>query len=315
MNPRKYIDYSILIQSDGVIQASADSIRSAPARIDFHQAELASLYIQAVNDGVVNSTSKLQNLGKLLYNTLFAEPVGGHFREQAWRKVFTDPHQETCVRLRIIFQQGVTPHIMNMPWEFLFHPTQEIFLGTYPKFSVSYKLEDWYDQYPEPRADDVPIRVLFAHMHPEDLDGIGTSPVRNAIGELKKEDITFHELTDPSVTSLKETIQKFRPHIFHFLGHGQFQEGHGSFAFSDKSGNAFWYDSQSFSILFGGWLPSLMVLQACESGQISENSTLSGGIAWLVRQNVPAVVGMRYPFEQGAGWIFIRKFYELLSQN
>lgn len=312
MNNLYTIFYTLKIHTDGHIQAYANDIPSDLGKFDFQQFELTKSYIHAINDNVVNDVLILQNLGKLLFAAIFPEPILGHFREQAWRKVFEDTSQNTRLRIQLTFQQGAPSEIINLPWEFLYYNSHDVFLGTHPKITVSCNYEHWINAPGEQIKADEDLRVLFVHMHPSDLDEIGVIPVRKSLKELPK--VILQELSNPSISQIQENIQEFHPHVFHFLGHGKFTERGNSYAFSDELGNALWYDNQSFGNLFGGWVPLLMVLQSCESGRLSDAS-FSGGISWLIKQNVPAVVGMRYPFEQGHGWLFVKKFYTTLANK
>jgi hypothetical protein len=263
----------------------------------------------------LNNTGKIKNLGKLLYAAIFTEPINGHFREQAWRKMIIDRSQKTFIRLRLIFQKNLSPEIVNLPWEFLYG--QENYLSTHPGIALSYEFEDWMaapvEGYP---VEDLPLRVLLVHTHPHDQDGVGVIPVRQAVENLQKDmKAEFKELVDPSPKALQEKLGSYRPHIFHFLGHGKFEETSGAFALLDKEGKALWYDDESFAELFAAWRPRLVLLQSCEGGQMSSLQYFVGGGAWLVRRHIPAVVAMRYPFTQAVGWKFSRVFYNALVEE
>ena len=130
------------------------------------------------------------------------------------------------VAFNLVFQKNVDPCVISLPWEFLFiPPDKEIFLGTHPQFSLSYKYEDWltHSLAPHDVEKDLPLRVLFVHIHPADLEGIGLIKVRKDIKLLEDAgQAEFHELVNPTVRELHQEIVQYRPHVFHFLTHGRF---------------------------------------------------------------------------------------------
>ncbi len=102
---------------------------------------------------------------------MFPPAINGHFYEQALRKLENEPSQNTYIRLRLVFQQNVSPEIVNLPWEFLYNEEDNKFLATYPKIMLCYQYDDWLansiDGYLN--TDDESLRVLFVHTHPTDL--------------------------------------------------------------------------------------------------------------------------------------------------
>lgn len=303
----KVIEYVVTIQSDRVIQAAADGIPSRPGRLNYERLKLAGEYITTATQGMLRRSDLIQSLGKLLYGVLFDEPVNGHFVNLAWRMASSG---QALIRLRLVFQKDVDMEVVSAPWEFLYG--NDTFLATDSRIALSYQYDDWLREPFDGYVTDGPLRILFVHTHPINLDGVAVSPLRQALSSL---DAQLEEVTDPTLGALQEKLDSFRPHVFHFLGHGQCSEGGSAFALVDGAGQALWTADESFGHLFRGTQPLLVVLQSCEGGQLSAVKPFAGGAAWLARRNVPAVVAMRYPFEQGVGWAFARKFYEALARK
>ena len=310
--PQKLIEYKLFIQSDNVIRASTNDTFDSGELDKEPLEEAKDDYLEELErEGRLTSKIRLQNLGKRFYKALFNGNIEGHFRQQVLRPVQSDP--KTHCHISIIFQEKVSPNIISLPWEFLFVPNEKIFLATSPKFSFSYKYEDWLALPQQSYAQkDLPLRILFVHFHPKDLAGIGHLMVRKNIGRL---DAESDELMNPTVQELQEKLQQYRPHVFHFLTHGRFNRKEGEFALLDSAGETLWYDDQSFGDLFQIWQPGLVVVQACKSGQLSEIKAFAGPAGSLMRKQVPAVVLMRYPIEQKRAWDFDAKFYKALADN
>jgi hypothetical protein len=211
----------------------------------------------------------------------------------------------------LVFQRKVSSEILSLPWEFLCFDGN--FLSTDPKVAFSYRYDDWLTEHSENYlCEDLPLRVLFIHVHPEGYD-VSFRTVRRNIQELDRTSVELDELENPSLETFREKLQRCRPHILHFLGHGQFKKHEGTLALSNKDGQVFWYEGQSFSSLFRVWQPRLMVLESCEGGRLSDLKSFSGNAAELVRQHIPAIVAMRYPFTQRSGWTFARTFVNILT--
>ncbi|MCI5149653.1 MAG: CHAT domain-containing protein, partial [Candidatus Electrothrix sp. MAN1_4] len=306
------------VQSDDVIQVSAGHKRDDGRLNKEPLEEVRDEYLEEFEEsGKLKGRKKIGNLGKRLYKALFNGDIDGNFRQHALRPV--SGTSEAHCRINIIFHKKVSPDVICLPWEFLVvPPDKEIFLGTHPQFSLSYTYEDWltHPLPPHNTEKDFPLRVLFVHFHPEDLPGIGPAMVRKDIQRLEgSEQAEFLELTNPTIRKLEEKLRTFRPHVFHFLTHGRFDHKKGEVALLDSEGKTLWYDDQSFGDLFQSWQPQAVVLQACESGRLSEIKAFAGPAGTLMRQQVPAVVSMRYPIEQKHAWAFNKKFYQALAAN
>ena len=317
------IDYVLKIQSDDVIEATIlNTGQRRIGKLNRQPLRLAKAYAIACQHGVLDylgeeAREAFQELGKHLYEMLFHDEIKGHFNEQVVYKYLVNNSPDVNIRLRLIFQEKVSPELLNLPWEFIYHHKEDVFLATHSKIMFSYQYNNWLNQEMSgyPYAKDELLRVLFVHTHPKDLDGVAVISVRKAIEQLQQQDTKFRELKDLSVSNLKQELETYQPHVFHFLGHGYFEQTRGAFALVNQEGNVFWYDDRSFSRLFESWKPKLIVLQSCQSGQLSEIKAFSGGAAWLIRQRIPAVVAWRYPFPQGEGWNFTKEFYSNLARG
>ncbi|MEI7866292.1 MAG: HEAT repeat domain-containing protein [Candidatus Methylumidiphilus sp.] len=116
-----------------------------------------------------------------------------------------------------------------------------------------------------------------------------------------------------SIENLRNKLNNYQPHVFHFLAHGQFQN-EAEFSFVNSDGQAFWYNAESFSQLFQTWQPRLVILQACESAYSGQHQ-FTGGAAELVKQRIAAVIAMRHPVLQKHVWRFNRAFYKALANQ
>lgn len=305
------IEYRVTIQNDGVVVGAVEG--GTPAR-----GELGTDYetIQGCIGDIEAGTATpntIKTLGRELYSRLFDKGLRQHFVDHAWDPTVRPQIARACLRLRLVFQEQVDDTVKAFPWESLYGNDQ--FLGAHARMTISYQLEDWRDDEVD-GTDDKELRILFVHNHPKDLPGVAPTPVRTALEELTSvPNSTVHELENPAFGALAKEIEEFKPHVLHFLGHGEVRARETAFAFRNAEGQALWVPGESFGDLFAAARPLLVVLQACEGGAVSPTRSFEGGAAWLARKHVPAVIAMRYPFAQGVGWTFARELYRSLAQR
>jgi formylglycine-generating enzyme required for sulfatase activity len=309
------IVYTIKIQGDNFVSAETLGIMSRIGKINFEEIELAEKYLQAVNDNVLDTNENFQNLGKRLFDSIFTEPIKGHFHEHAWRKLLQNNDEIDCIGIRLIFFESSNPKLIAMPWEFLYYPDGDCFFSTHPKITFSLSIDTIYQIKQERLINNI-LKILFIHIHPADLEGIGVIPIKNILNELLlTKNIELIELTDPTIKEIKSNIEAFKPDIFHFVGHGKVIDNNGVLALLDSNGNSLWYDSQSFSGFFQTWEPLLCILQSCNSSSVSEYLKFASSAYWMLKQNIHSVIAMRYPFKQKTGWTFFVNFYKMISEG
>jgi len=115
---------------------------------------------------------------------------------------------------------------------------------------------------------------------------------------------------------LDEQVQNIPgPYVLHFFGHAKMEDDKAFIGFINDSNTIDWIDSQRFAGIFSpanrmnlSRNPALVVLQACESGQVNEEG--NGLAADLVRQGIPAVLAMQNEITETTSLSFISKFYE-----
>lgn len=128
--------------------------------------------------------------------------------------------------------------------------------------------------------------------------------------------IDFFNISKPSdkgfVDSLNDAIKNVGngPYILHFFGHAQLKDNKASIAFMDENEEAQWITSDDFAAYFAdsAVLPEMIILQACESGQISPEGT---GLAIdLVKKGIPVVVAMQNEVTEEISLVFIERLYD-----
>lgn len=257
-----------------------------------------------------------KKLGELMYSSLFAGDIDNAFMEY-FRRV---EKNENRLRLQLIFHEDVLD-LADMPWEFLYRPDTNtitgFFLATHPKLVLSrYIPRD--EKRPDLAVGDS-LRFLVVIAQPETLNLVSVNFILEEIKKLKDSYyIDVKELQNPTPKELRQAIENGKPHILHFMGHGQFnwQEERGEIALlkADKKSPE-WISDSTFAQYFLLHKPRLVLLQACQGGEVYLTDNFAGLAPQLIRHGIPAVVAMKYPVINKAALIFSEAFYKALSKG
>jgi hypothetical protein len=276
----------------------------------------------------------LELLGRHLYYFLFDDKIRNGF-EQTYQGFRQSPDKNARLRLVLAFHEEAK-RIASYPWEFLFMPTRKNSPGFFlcaekrteliltrlvPESSLADKL------FPEETS--LKILVVFANprelrspLHPEKfLEQI--SSTKRVDVEIMTEETNREALTKDG---LERELRRFKPHIFHFIGHGDAAKGvalmktaHEVQEHYDATGetrDAEWVDSRALSRLFPDPPPRLVFLHACDGAAASSlkgfNSTAH---ALVYSYDVPAVVAMQYVITNESAALFAKTFYQQIADG
>ncbi|MEO0685625.1 MAG: CHAT domain-containing protein, partial [Cyanobacteria bacterium J06649_11] len=102
--------------------------------------------------------------------------------------------------------------------------------------------------------------------------------------------------------------------MFHFIGHGNFQNEKGCIYLVDESGQGQSLDDETFANFFlGDRNLGLIILNCCRSATVSQNQAFAGTVSNLVRKGIPAVVAMQYTILDSTAKLFASEFYKTLA--
>jgi hypothetical protein len=256
----------------------------------------------------------VQKFGQALWQALFNGDVLGRFeasRGEARR-------EDAGMRIKLRIE---APELATLPWEYLFDTDR----GDYVSLSASTPVVR-YIPLPEamtPLLVKPPLRILGMIVSPSDLPALDVDRERQrldtALGDLIRRGLV--ELTwMPGGTSrdLQQALWKGPWHVFHFIGHGGFDEirGEGLVILNDEAGKAQRVSATDLGRLLGDHDPlRLAVLNACESARGDQLDVFSSTAATLVRRGTPAVVAMQYEITDTAAIEFSRSFYEAVASG
>ncbi len=268
----------------------------------------------------------LKDFGSDLYECL----LRGSIRD-AFNEAFGDVRDEDdkALRIRLIIEP---PEIAELPWELLYDSKRDRFLATWDKTSLTRYLK-------APEAGRrltvrPPIKVLVAIPEGSDLEvDVEEGIVREAFKELTGKGIVHLEFLKGRVTltTVHNKLSDDNYHVFHFIGHGCFDNDEGYLRFNPDEGDGAqadeedgrdeleklgWLRADSFADLFAIHRSmKLVVLNSCQGAKVSATKPLAGLAPRLFGRDIPVVVAMQYPFYDDSAVIFSSQFYRKLCQG
>jgi hypothetical protein len=312
--------------------------------------DLTMLTIDRVSHWVANYDTycrreDLRLLGLCLYTVLFNGAVREEF-EKTYNVFKEQKANDKSLRLRLslVFHKKAKD-LPTYPWEFICMQTHgsfsflageetQLILTRYVPESeiVSEKKPD------ELKPEERPLRILIVSVQPRELD---TTDPHTAVTEIEnivtgirglQPNPAFHVeyLENPTFDELDVAITNNKPHIFHFIGHGEegkiaLMKDPETIAFERaqaKDGRvdeAAWIDSITVKNLFTDHQPRLVFLHSCKgaASQLESPSlqTFNSTARELVYANIPVVVAMQYDITNPDALDFAKTFYQQISQG
>ncbi|NTV36189.1 MAG: CHAT domain-containing protein, partial [Anaerolineaceae bacterium] len=251
----------------------------------------------------------LIDFGRQLYKLLFADDIERLFEQSAGQ---TLRQEDQGVRLRLRIE---APELIVLPWEFLYWPRKERFLGTSVQCPVVRYLEIF-----EPIENlevELPLKMLVAIPESPHLDAANekTNLIKMLEGLDKQVKLN---LLEGAVTCarISDALLEERFHLFHFIGHGEFQNNQAFLQLNSADGDIDYIDDTQFASLFVNH-PTLKLafLNSCKGAETSPTVPLAGMAYRLVKQGIPAVVAMQYSIYDDAAILFSQEFYRSLFKG
>lgn len=263
-------------------------------------------YLQKLEDWETDEAF-LRDFGIFLYDALFTGDIESLF-QLSLGEVISQEERGLRIRLRID-----PPAIAALPWEYTYTPKQKYFLGASRKTPLTRYLEVF--QPIRGLRTVLPLKVLVAIPGGSGLDTENEKRILvEALGRLG--DAVQLRFLEGQVTrsSVGDALLEERYHVFHFIGHGTFEDGQGYLIFNGENGDEEDLISDEVFARFFLDEPSmkLILLNACEGARVSSSQAMVGMAPRLVERGIPAVIAHQYPVMDQAAIRFAREFYRSL---
>lgn len=228
--------------------------------------------------------------------------------------------------------------IAGLPWELMYlrRPgSGDCWLSTDPNLVWSRRRPRRSRPEPILQGADEPLRVMLVISAPKGQGPVRFTKVLSTLQDLAKQHVGV-ELTvlgdpagedTPTRIGLRSALEKVRPQVLHFIGHGQMggaptEEatpggpgdllGQGEIALLDSLNNADWVPARELGEIFAEHPPRVAMLQACELAATPRWDAFSSVASSLLEQHVPVVVAMQYRISNISAGRFSERFYSAL---
>lgn len=325
MNPMQYIDFDVLIESgkDGyrirVLNSPAGQA-THEFTLPFNDLELENfmLLMGRARRGVRSSNSPqldtARKFGGKLYKAIFDDAVQACYRSSLDEAV----QKQAGLRLRLRLD---APELANLPWEYLFDPGLNNFLSLSPETPIVRYLD--LPERIRPLQIQPPLRVLTMISSPADSEPLDVEHewqnLLDATAEQRASNrMVLERLERASLDALLNRLQKQEYHIFHFIGHGGFQEkaGDGTLTFEDERGRGRAVSGLEIGTVLRPFRSLRMaILNACEGARTAADDPFAGVAQSLVQKGIPAVIAMQFEVSDEAAIQFAHALYAAISEG
>lgn len=259
-----------------------------------------------------NASSRFQAVGQYLHKLLLRDKL-----KTRWDQLTADyPAETTQTEGRRILLDITPKKLRLLPWELMSDGHLPLFLDSLNpmtrgrlKFDTKAISCQW------------PLHFLIVVGSDDNDPAVQAEEEINSIEEaLLKFDtpIELEILRRPTEQELVDNMKRYKPHIFHFIGHGRKGAGVNNpvLAFeAGVSGPAWEWNEDMISVDLRDWKPRFAFVNACRTST-EEAATHSWGITEaFIKAGVPAVIGMQADVLGAAAAKFPGEIYEALSSN
>jgi hypothetical protein len=323
-----YLNFDLLIDrtSDrryrANVTASPTGLGSNDFDLPFEEEALRGFVVDVV-PGTVRGNVPATDAPELLPVKEFGEKLcasvfGGSVRDCFVTSLSEARRQRAGLRIRL--RLGTDSGLVNLPWECMFDPVTREFLGLRKAMSIVRYVP--LTSAPSALAVDPPLRILAVVSSPRGYPPIDADRellnLRNSLKELiAAQQVVLDPLETPTLSALQERIDRVDYHVFHFIGHGEFDPDalRGVLVLEDGAGGPDPVSAESMGTILQQDSLRLVILNACEGGRASAQDPFAGTAQTLVRNDIPAVIAMQFMITDQAAIEFSRRFYGSLAAN
>jgi hypothetical protein len=301
--------YPVVARASGGEIATTLRWSFTPAELDHQLAVIKDKVLVSsavVRRGSSEDEQPVREMGQRLFEALVSEDVRALYVASRQRA-----REDDCV-LRLVLRVR-PPELARLPWEFLFDPTRQDYLGlTMPLVRYLQVLAPR-----QPLRVAAPLRILGMIARPGDRHALDTGQEQQqlhaALTGLQHEGLVeLGWVAGQTYGDLEDALDDGPWHVFHFVGHGGYDRAadEGTIALADDTGRTHRVGADDFSRLLAEHHSlRLVVLNACDTGRGSASDAFSSTAAALIRREIPAVVAMQFEITDSAAIRFAHTFY------
>lgn len=316
----RYFDFDLLFRKLGTgyraqVVSSPFGQATADFSVPFSDLELENFLLRigrprrATRRIGVTEMNAVKTFGGRLFSAVFAADILACFR------MSLDKSTVVNAGLRIRLRLSEVPELAELPWEYLYNASLNRFLSLSTETPVVRYLD--LAERIRPLLVELPIRVLVIVASPRDYPALDVegewSKLKKALADLESQRrVIVERLPNATLHALQRRLRREPCHVFHFIGHGGFDEqsGEGLLVLEGTEGAADLVSSQYLGTILHDHRPlRVAVLNACEGARGGRTDPFAGTAQSLVQQGIPAVIAMQFEITDDAAVIFAHEFY------
>lgn len=274
----------------------------------------ARVELGETGESLLPSADDARKVGRALYESLFSSPIRPCL-DGSLRSV----DRQRGEGLRFLINTTEAPDLARLPWEFLYNPAQDDFLFTDRMKPVIRWLD--VDEPPATLVVQPPLRLLMAVASPQDRPELGVgqeiAQLDEALRDLVDEGLVETErLEHATLEKLDDALLQQKPHVLHFIGHGDFAGDEGVIVLEAETpaGAADPITGRRLGVLLRNH-PGLrfVFLNSCLGAAVSVKDPFGGVAQSLIQRGIPAVIAMQFPIPDRVAIALARHFYRYLA--
>ncbi len=227
-------------------------------------------------------------------------------------------HEGKGIRLRLHIN---APELHDVPWEYLYNRRLNRFFSLSTETPIIRYLE--VAEPSRPLTVNPPLKILVMISNPSEYPRLDVEGEWNRLKEAlrpmeQRGLVSVEQLAPATLASLQNRLRRGDCHIFHFIGHGAFDEtaDDGILLFEDNNGRGRKLSGQYLgTLLYDHHALRLVVLNACEGARTAISDPFAGVAQSLLQQQIPAVIAMQFEITDQAALIFSREFYSAIADG
>ena len=175
----------------------------------------------------------------------------------------------------------------------------------------------------QPLAVSPPLRVLVMISSPSDYPALDVEAEWKRLNEsladlIAAGTIAMERLDEATLGNLQRKLRRAQYHIFHFIGHGEFDQAlqEGVLLLERENRRGHRVGSQYLGMLLHDQVSlRIAILNACEGARSSRQDPFAGSAQSLVQQGIPAVIAMQFEIADDVASTFAHEFYGALADG
>lgn len=281
----------------------------------------AGAFCRRLERGPEIDSALIQKFGGGLFDAVFQQDIRALYKAglDLAAAPAEDGSAERGLRLRLHLQE--VPGLWSLPWEYLFDATANRFVSLDRRTPLVRYLE--IPKTLAPLRLKPPLRILALVSNPLNALPLNVETEKEKIARALAEPvakglIAIDWLEAATLAELQKALRRGEYHVFHFIGHGDFDEvvQRGWLAFEDENETVDRvYADRLCAVLSNHRSLRLAVLNSCKGAQSAAQNPFVGTAAALVQQGLPAVVAMQFPISDAAAVKFSGEFYAAIADG